>query len=839
MTMCVMTSISSFVAGFVIGVIVYHYAHFIRAACPGKETKTSECPGSTTASSLSTTAVPSSNTVPGTTSPLLATQLPTRAHQTDRESETDVTITSRLTPNATRVTCPPCTSCKPCPSTKTAGPTPNIACRKCVYKDPVQQPEMEPPASPFLPLTRNEVLTVNEVLKSRHYVAIFQRFNESRISHLYLFPPEKEAVLQYLDNDGPLPKRYAKVHVLRTDADPPDVMFYKVGPLDSSVGNITVEQIANDGTIPFNIRPFDFSEEPKLVKFLAPFLREIAPILRESFDGAVFPQDIRPIFNLLIPPNSSSRTSLMTLHFANMGIASLRLLPVSCTVHHPGVDPSTWKAMDWFYLSQGPFNSAHELMNAYNDSKLRKITFKKGYREACKNEYGLQRNMSLQGRKQSDVPPPTIRSPESPRYLVRGNRVEWMGWTFEFTSDPIRGPAIFDIRFLNNRIAYEISLQDVTLLYHPGASGHGPFTLADTAFLLGTSFVEPRFGVDCPGRGTRLTVPSTAEGAATMSLPSAACVFEADGQTALWRHEKGGLADHYLVVRSVLVVGNYDYTVEWNFHLDGTLRTWLSASGYLYGAFWDEDEQHLYFNGSSHKTPFGYRVNDFLLGPIHDHAYSFKVDLDVAGTNNSFQNINWKAGNVKDLLRNASNQNLFFFNQTRFLEYEILEKETKQIWDSRRPQYWTVINEGRTNAWGAPRGYRLIPHGGGAEVLTDHPLLETWDHLGYQLAVSRRREEEPYATNTYYSQLNHGRAPDGTGKVVFDGESVRNTDLVVWLSEKFYHVPSAEDVPVTTTARTGFTLKPFNMFDRTPTFDLPAHYEGQADPYSDEPCLDI
>ena len=637
-------------------------------------------------------------------------------------------------------------------------------------------------------------------------------------------------MLDYLDNNGSFPGRYARVHVVRPHASPPDVVEYKVGPLNEAKENITIEQIVADGVINFNQRPSENVENIEIYHFLQPHFPVLNDLLSESFDNGTINEDIYSEKTFLSTSDINDRVSHVTLYLDISYLTTLRLLPVSCLLHHPGINVSRWYVSDWFYLSQGPFNSSEDLQSAYNNGDLRKVTMPIGFKAKHRGELDLKRNATAPAREFAEMPPPRTYSPKGARYTVKGSRVSWMGWDFDFTVSSIRGPAIFDLKFLKQRIAYEISLQDITLLYHPQTNGHGPLMLSDVEYLA-AAYTDPKRDLDCPQRGSVLRATVFFSGS-PFDLP-VACVFEADGQKALWRYSQTGLADHYLVVRTFTTVYNYDYTLEWNFRLDGHVETSLTASGYLYGAFWGEPD----FEPT---TPFGYRILDYALGPIHDHTYTFKVDLDIVGTSNSFQSVNWKAGESWEPFfkyTNSTNKpSFFYYNHTRYLEHELLERETRLKLDADRPMYWTVVNENENNVWGVQRGYRIIPHSSFNEILPEHPMFHGFEHLKHHMSITKHKDNEQHAADSLY-QLTHPEIHlQSINRMVVDNEPIRNEDLVLWINEKFFHVPSAEDVPMTMAVRSGFTLKPFNYFDRSPVFDIPAFYQDGDAPYTYEPC---
>ena len=715
--------------------------------------------------------------------------------------------------------------------------TPNTSgtCYICKMRNPFERKVSESSESLFAPMTMEEMKAVSIAMITKNHVSNDPKFGDDRLSHMYLFPVVKTDALNYLDNKMAFPGRFAKVHVYRPARDPPDVMEYKVGPLNVSFQNMTIEKLRNDGDIVFNRRPYDVLESRHLYEMITPEIKEIESLLYESFDGMNASKDTSADFSYQPTLDINDRTSNMVLFSNSGGPETLRLLPVSCTVHHPGTDVSTWYTADWYYLNQGPYQSAKDMQKAFDEKKLRKIKFPKMYRDAHKEEFLRVRNKSLPSRDLSDIPPPRTYEPEGPRYKVRGHTISWMGWAFEVSSNPVRGPALFDVRFQGERIAYEISLQDITLVYSSQTNGHGPPVLTDTFYLIG-EYNRPLYDIDCPKRSSIINATSFLAGSPIEM--NAICVFEADGQRPLWRHGSRGLADHFLVVRAPISVGNYDYVFEWNFYLDGRLKTQLTASGYLYGAFYDPDDPRVADDKSF--TPFGYRLAEYLLGPIHDHTFSFKIDLDIYGTKNSFETVEWKAGSTMEAFRTESNiskkPGYILFNQTRSVNKEILQQEDSFILNTKKPEVWAVVNENEKNAWGARKGYRIIPHSKYAENFEDHMMLNVWDHLKYQLAVSKRKESEQYSTNSLYDVTHPLKMPTGTGVMILDNESVQNEDIVLWISEKFYHLPTSEDVPMTLPVDAGFMLKPFNYFDRTPVFDLPARY-SKTDPYDNKSCF--
>eukprot|EP00965_Chrysotila_dentata_P142175 4701001-Pleurochrysis_carterae.AAC.1 len=53
-------------------------------------------------------------------------------------------------------------------------------------------------------------------------------------------------------------------------------------------------------------------------------------------------------------------------------------------------------------------------------------------------------------------------------------------------------------------------------------------------------------------------------------------------------------------------------------------------------------QTHYFAPSRGPKNSMAYRVHDYVGASLHDHTFGFKVDLDILGTNNSFETVAYK-----------------------------------------------------------------------------------------------------------------------------------------------------------------------------------------------------
>ena len=188
---------------------------------------------------------------------------------------------------------------------------------------------------------------------------------------------------------------------------------------------------------------------------------------------------------------------------------------------------------------------------------------------------------------------------------------------------------LHNIKYKGERIVYELGLQEAVAHY---ASRTDPFQASnaylDSEYGFGETTFQLVSGFDCPAYAAYLNTSFYA-GETSHTHPNSICLFEFDTAYPIQRHTAAPYVsvtkNIMFIVRSVATVGNYDYVFDYEFYLDGSIRTTVRASGYIQSSFWT----------TNMTNADGFHIHDHLAGSMHDHVLNFKLDLDVAGTANS------------------------------------------------------------------------------------------------------------------------------------------------------------------------------------------------------------
>lgn len=210
---------------------------------------------------------------------------------------------------------------------------------------------------------------------------------------------------------------------------------------------------------------------------------------------------------------------------------------------------------------------------------------------------------------QDDEKPGPQNVATSQRFAIDANNmyIEWMGFSFYMGVSQTLSLALFNIEFDNERIIYELQMQEAIALY----ASNDP--LRANTFWMDSSAI-PNYGF---GRGLNRLVPGwdCPQTAAYLDTPfnnGSICIFERDAGFPLARHRGNPdyvtvVRNNILVVRTISTMGNYDYMFDYQFFYDGTIEVTVRASGYIEGTYAGGNDEH------------GFKIHDALSGAMVCH----------------------------------------------------------------------------------------------------------------------------------------------------------------------------------------------------------------------------
>jgi primary-amine oxidase len=216
-------------------------------------------------------------------------------------------------------------------------------------------------------------------------------------------------------------------------------------------------------------------------------------------------------------------------------------------------------------------------------------------------------------------------------------------------------------------------------------------------------------------------------------------------------------------------------------------------------------------------TRYGTLVAPNLVAVYHDHYFNFRLDLDVDGPGNSFNQDTYRP---VTLPADSPRRSIYV------VEPAIADSEkAAQLATGHGSSKLRVVNENKTNEVGNAVSYEVL-------VANHAPLLldrSDWPakragFLQHDLWVTPYVPIERYAGGEYMFQ---STGNDGLPSWTARDRPIRNQDIVVWVNIGMHHLTRAEDLPVMPTVWHSFKLRPHNFFDRNPAIDLRKDSEGK------------
>ena len=433
--------------------------------------------------------------------------------------------------------------------------------------------------------------------------------------------------------------------------------------------------------------------------------------------------------------------------------------------------------------------------------------------------YGSEFIGEFGGEFRQDLKPLDIVQPEGASFRVEGQSVAWQKWRLRIGFTPREGLVIHTAGYEDQGrvrpVLYRAALSDMVVPYgDPGKDHYRKNAFDAGEYGIGSLTNSLMLGCDCLGEIRYFDAVMNDSRGGAFTIPNAVCMHEED-YGILWKHVDWRTGNtevrrsRRLVVSSIATVGNYEYGFFWYFYQDGTIQLEIKLTGILNTAGIAQGE-----------TPrYGTLVAPGLNAHIHQHFFNFRLDMSVDGEDNTVHEVN----TVAEPHGPANPHGNAFYAQATPLKTELA---AQRVVDPMSGRYWVVSNPSVKNALGSPVGYKLMP---GENILPfAHPNASIMKRAGFMskhLWVTPYDPGELTATGPYPNQHPGGAGlPDYTR----NDRNVEDTDLVLWYTLGYHHVPRPEDWPISPVAYCGFMLKPVGFFDTNPVLDVPpsAHHNG-------------
>jgi primary-amine oxidase len=424
------------------------------------------------------------------------------------------------------------------------------------------------------------------------------------------------------------------------------------------------------------------------------------------------------------------------------------------------------------------------------------------------------------GPSRDPLPPLKIEQPMGPGFKRDGNEVSWDRWRFHVRVEPRGGAVISNVRYVDGArtrpVLYQGALSEIFVPYmDPGEAWYHRtfFDGGEFGHTLGLARLPLERGTDCPDHASFFDMVMATERGLPRRHQAVACLFERSGGEVAWRHRASdNIVDSRprrdLVLRWIATIGNYDYVFDWVFQTDGSIRGVVGATGIVEAK--GVASRTVAEDKDGKDGAYGRFVAENIVAPNHDHFLSYRLDLDVDGTENSLLVDRIEA---KRLPESHPRKSLWV------VASRTAKTESEAQLDRHAPALWRFVNPGVKGPLGYPTSYQIKSGHSDESLLAkdDYPQRRA-GFTEHALWVTPYRPDELYAAGDYPTQ---SRGGDGLPAWTKANRPIEKTDIVAWHTFGMHHVVRAEDWPVMPTVWHEFELRPFDFFPRNPALDLP------------------
>ncbi len=408
-----------------------------------------------------------------------------------------------------------------------------------------------------------------------------------------------------------------------------------------------------------------------------------------------------------------------------------------------------------------------------------------------------------------------IIQPDGVSFTLDGHLLCWQKWQMRVSLHPREGLVLHQIAYNDDgelrSICYRASMAEMVVPYGDSSPTQYFKNAFDSGEVggLGRLTNSLELGCDCLGEIVYMDGHVTNEFGGSRTIKNAICIHEEDFGIN-WKHTRleGDVPVsevrrmRRLVVSAIATVGNYDYGFYWYFYPDGSWEQEIKATGIVQTIAAEPDDPQI----------TRHMIAPQLAGPIHQHFFCFRLDMEVdGGTNTVYE--------VDTAPLPAGPQNPYHNAFTAIAKPLLNESDGERVVNAASARHWRVANTNKVNHVGHAPAYLLIP--GETVSMMAGRESAVYGRAGFarkQLWVTPFDATQMYPAGNYPNQSEPGQ---GIPSWVSADREIADADVVLWYTVGMNHIVTSEDWPVAPVHRSGFKLRPAGFFSHNPALDLP------------------
>ncbi|MCR9125345.1 MAG: primary-amine oxidase [Rhodobacteraceae bacterium] len=408
----------------------------------------------------------------------------------------------------------------------------------------------------------------------------------------------------------------------------------------------------------------------------------------------------------------------------------------------------------------------------------------------------------------TDLRPINVVQPEGVSFQLDGHLLKWHDWELRIGFNAREGLTLHDISISGRPVLYRASIAEMMVPYGSPDGRHPRKNVFDVGeYGIGRLVNSLELGCDCLGAIQYIDATLNDRDGELETIKNAICLHEED-MGVMWKHHDFRLNTtetrraRRMVISTIATVGNYEYGYYWYLHLDGTIEFEIKATGVI--------NTTACLPGAP--GPYGVEVVPGVLGQIHQHTFSARLDMAVDGDANTVVECNTYA--------DPPGPENPYGNAYRMIE-TVLETEQAAARKAEQAthRYWKFKSADKTGLTGNPTAYKLIPTSVVTPFLApDGPSGRRGGYTFKDLWVTAFDPDQRFPAGEF---VNGSDGSDGLPAFVAADRDLVGQDLVAWHTFGLHHVPRPEDFPVQPCITCGFKLMPVGFFDDSNVRDLP------------------